>query len=579
MDFPGRLEPILVLSDNNDNNDHQTMKDLQDWNNDIEKFLSIPTDPSIFLQQFSDERLFESSLTNVASNLYQQILLNSSLEVGSEKQAGVAKSIADNDNEAYVDTIIEQYTQQLQPRQPLRSFLLEYIRTGKNMLRWNIQIYSERQALLRRQLTNPVQILQSPKVLELIFTIMKAIIDNVIVSNDDDDENNNGSNNYDNAKNCSLYLFYATYSIFPNDTLTQKGIDYLIRELSFPKYALEILCQIDSIPLALSLVRNLHNIVVSFSGAVQTILSIQVPTANKAVLAPWLSTTNNEQPSSIGFVSVCTSLLKYCISILEQEVANDETQQQQQQQQQVFELMSEILNVFYALRIGQTLKKDGDGSSSLADAVIQMLQLSTASGMAENEDTKKRIGQCKLATVSLLMDSDASFGNYLVDDSASISSLFQILQQQVNDVVDNTKVDNSATAALVPILAVLNKYAMANVEVLQRLHNFVFPPELEDQYQSKINVLPNQMDDTTNNDFSTNNKSLNMSPLDAPKDTLRGKLVVLLSWAESYIKRCTAELLWTLCNSNATAYVHRVGLGNALPLLNAKGLASIPGSS
>ena len=65
-----------------------------------------------------------------------------------------------------------------------------------------------------------------------------------------------------------------------------------------------------------------------------------------------------------------------------------------------------------------------------------------------------------------------------------------------------------------------------------------------------------------------------MSPLDAPKDTLRGKLVVLLSWAESYIKRCTAELLWTLCNSNGIEYVHRVGLGNALPLLNAKGLAN-----
>jgi hypothetical protein len=67
-----------------------------------------------------------------------------------------------------------------------------------------------------------------------------------------------------------------------------------------------------------------------------------------------------------------------------------------------------------------------------------------------------------------------------------------------------------------------------------------------------------------------------MGPLDAPKDTLRGKLVMLLSWAESYIKRCTAEFLWALCNSSANEYVHRVGMGNALPLLNAKGLASIP---
>jgi hypothetical protein len=147
-------------------------------------------------------------------------------------------------------------------------------------------------------------------------------------------------------------------------------------------------------------------------------------------------------------------------------------------------------------------------------------------------------------------------------EKQSLHYLLQILTLQVNDVVDNTRVDGSATAALVPILAVLNEYALRNLEVKNQIKKYVFLPDAEEQFQKKIQELQTS-------------KS-NMGPLDAPNDTLRGKLVILLSWAESHIKRFAAELLWTLCNSDATQYVHRVGMGNALPLLNAKGLASIP---
>ena len=137
------------------------------------------------------------------------------------------------------------------------------------------------------------------------------------------------------------------------------------------------------------------------------------------------------------------------------------------------------------------------------------------------------------------------------------------MSQQVNEVIGNTMVDHSATAALVPILVVLNKYSIGdNAKVKKQVKEYVFPPVAEDEFQKKVSEL-------------ATSKS-NMAPLDAPKDTLRGKLCLLLSWPESYVKRCAAEFLWTLCNEDATEYVHRVGMGNALPLLNAKGLASIP---
>jgi hypothetical protein len=363
------------------------------------------------------------------------------------------------------------------------------------------------------------------------------------------------------ARNCSLYLFYATYSPFPGDETTQKGMNHLIKELSFPETAVDILCRIDSVALALSLIRNLHNMAVSFQGAAKSILDIRIQLNPSSSTAPWLS--RNDEPL-ITFVSICTSIASWSLVEAQPDFPGGDPDDKRS------ELMVEILNAFYALRVGLQLKESNSTSNSsvqgnlaLADLVIRILKLSRPSDSltATVSDTiEKRIKQCKLATVSLLMDSDPSFGKQILQ-SHSINNLLEILTNQVNDVVDNTKVDGSAVASLVPILALLNKYSMGNSDFRQQVRNSVFPPDLEEQFQEKVKGI------TT---------SSNMSPLDAPKDTLRGKLVTLLSWAESYIKRCAAELLWTICNSDATEYVHRVGLGNALPLLNAKGLASMP---
>eukprot|EP01038_Epipyxis_sp_PR26KG_P004494 gene4494-6350_t len=67
-----------------------------------------------------------------------------------------------------------------------------------------------------------------------------------------------------------------------------------------------------------------------------------------------------------------------------------------------------------------------------------------------------------------------------------------------------------------------------------------------------------------------NNKS--MDPTDAPIDTYRGQLISLMTSFDNHIKRYSSELLYLLCDENADEFVHRTGFGNAIALMQIKGL-------
>eukprot|EP00957_Ditylum_brightwellii_P078008 5929126-Ditylum_brightwellii.AAC.1 len=68
-----------------------------------------------------------------------------------------------------------------------------------------------------------------------------------------------------------------------------------------------------------------------------------------------------------------------------------------------------------------------------------------------------------------------------------------------------------------------------------------------------------------------------MSPIDNPsKRTLRYKVIKLMTWSESNIKRLSAELMWILCNSDPTEFILRTGFGNAVHMLGMRGFVNIP---
>jgi hypothetical protein len=494
MDFPSRLENID--------------KKLRDkWNDEIEEFLGKPPSSSsdiIPLKEFDDDAV-KSSLEATALVLQIELLAYNT-------QNETAK--------------IDEY-------------IGDAVRTGKNLLRWFIQIYLE-QRRGRRESGGTIDYLRSIDILSNIVGILKWSVDT--------------KDNTKLARDSSLFIFYATFSQFPGDVIASKGINHLITELSFPSLSLEILMKTNSVALALSLVRNLHSMVVSFPGAQKVILNTEIQwdpsTAMKS--APWAI----EEPFTINLSLSCLELMKWSLDA--PPSFPDENSEDKRA-----ELVIEILNLFYALRKGQELVDTTTNNSVLANAVVRILQLPfSAQTNDDNENDNgivvKRIEQCKLSAISILMDSDASFGKYLLE-IGSLDALLQILKRQVDNVVDNTRIDSAATAAIVPILAVLNKYSMANSDVQQQVKAFVFPSETEKLYQQAVKE----------------NRKTKMSPLDAPKDSLRGKIVVLLSWVDGYIKRCSAELMWTLCNSDYSEYTCRVGMGNALTLLNSKGLSPV----
>jgi hypothetical protein len=347
------------------------------------------------------------------------------------------------------------------------------------------------------------------------------------------------------ARNISLYIFYATYIPFPGDETSQKALNHVISNLSFTELALRILIKPCTSALALSLVRNVHNAIVSLQGAAKLVLSTKLAWDHSSAsdAAPWAP----KESGDITFRSMCVCLIRWA-------VASDPPFPGEEEDKRA-ELAIEILGAFYALRAGQELVPSRC-DPALMRLVVDVLKLPIKKD--------KRIDQCKLSTISLLMDSDRTFGDYLLKEDA-ITPILAILEGQVTDVLENTRVDNSSTADLVPILVVLNKFACANSELRQQIKLLVFPAEAEEHFQQKAQEQ-RELDGSKKN----------MAPLDAPKGTLRWKLTCLLTWPEGHIKRCTGELLWTVCSSDAGEFVHRVGFGNALPILSVKGFAQMP---
>jgi Guanine nucleotide exchange factor synembryn len=166
----------------------------------------------------------------------------------------------------------------------------------------------------------------------------------------------------------------------------------------------------------------------------------------------------------------------------------------------------------------------------------------------------------KLALTCILMES-ATFRQYL--SSSSMASLLQLLEIQVTDVLHERYIDDRAVAALNPILAVLYKSCV----------------ERHDSFAEIIRkkVFPDDISDCDYDEYLEQNESpKNMSPIDAPEGTLRWKLIQLLTWPNSFVKRLTGELLFILCHSKQQEFIRRVGIGNAVAILSLKGLIDLP---
>lgn len=520
MDFHFPDELCILLKDKEGLFNHEG---LLKWNEEIEAFLSSPpaSEPS---SDDTKEENMKDIIEKIASELHKGIL------AATQETEAFEEDAAEEELEEIALLVKARYLETKEEASFEKMF--DTIRTSKNLLRWYIQIFLERKG---RVLPSPIRRLQSPALLELLVSILEQKDCNL------DDTHR------DLARNISLYIFYATYSPFLDDEQTQKALNHLISNLSYTELVLRILTKPCTTALALSLVRSVHNAIASMQGAAKIVVSTKVSwdASSSQNTAPWAP----KESGVINFRSICVDLIRWALQ--------DDPTFPGDKDDRRSELVIEILGAFYALRAGQELVPSRC-DPNLMKLVVEVLSLPS--------QKDKRIVQCKLSTVSLLMDSDPTFGNYLLE-ADTVTPLVEILEMQTTDVLENTRVDNSAAAALVPILVVLNKYANTNPTFREKVKAFIFPMEAEEQFQEKVR------------EQRASSGSKNMGPLDAPKGTLRRKLTSLMTWTESHIKRCTGELLWTICSSDPNEFVHRVGFGNALPILSLKGFAQMPTQS
>jgi hypothetical protein len=226
------------------------------------------------------------------------------------------------------------------------------------------------------------------------------------------------------------------------------------------------------------------------------------------------------------------------------------------------ELVLEILCALFAMDAGVSsiTQYSQETMTQLGIILCELLKLSSSDA---------RVYQCKLAVVALLLNAPNEYAEYLAT-TGGITQLVEIMAYQLSVVViERTGSGAEDAAAVVPILLVLQKLSQASPTVLKIVKDKVFPPDEESVFQEKVKAeIVNQTEGKV--------KAKNMAPLDAPKGSLRWKLISLMTWTESNVKRSGSELLWTLCDDDPTQFVLRTGFGNAVHFLGMKGCVALP---
>jgi Guanine nucleotide exchange factor synembryn len=388
---------------------------------------------------------------------------------------------------------------------------------------------------------------QTPTMLELLLVLMER----TFYSYSSYHQQPHTSHSPDEcAKFASQILFYTTFPIYPGRY--DEALDSAFAHLTSPQCGLmprvlRLLTQTSSLPLTLSLVRNVHNALSSYPHHASrplhaTVLDIDnVDTATVHCLNSWAESSEaSETSSKITYRTAFCEILLHSLQRAPFPGQDD----------RMAELVIEILRCCYSIRIPG---KDLTVVERWKKPVSLLLNL---------DSQQEQCYECQVAGLSLLMEST----NAAAEQCASflmeaLQTLLTIMDRQIALVLDRQYVDDRAVAALTPILVVLQKCSNASPDFLRAMRDRVFTNE--QVFQDAIfRQRPGE--------------ARNMSPMDAPRGTHRWKLIQLLTWPQGFVKRLAGELLWTLCRGDRTEFVRRVGMGNALPILSLRGLVQLP---
>jgi Guanine nucleotide exchange factor synembryn len=445
------------------------------------------------------------------------------------------------------------------------------VRTSGNILRWYLQVFLQKCPLVYPMSSAPFQSLSMLSI--LLFLIEH---NGKIIEEDESVNNQKLPPSQRFARYASLLLFYATFSPrSPNDEDMQKAHERLVDQSFIPR-ALKMLIYPPqtSAALALSLIRNVHNLLASFPAAIEVVQQTGFPFDANTAKAPWSPKKDDNTDNLITYPSVFRDILIWSLNAPNLPAFPGSTEDKRS------ELVVEILGIIFAMggtEVARALRYPCP-NEALSQLVITSLQTPDSSD--------SRLFKVKLSTINILTDASPSFGTFLVEKEV-VPSLFEIAERQIDTVMEHTHVDTTAIAALVPSLTVLYKFSAGNSTFRDAAKDWIFPPSqdnhfwrLAQQQLSNDAAAADSGGSSTTNNGDRNTARVpaakNMHPLDAPRGSLRWKLIRLMTWTESYIKRYSSELLWALCDEDPKEFVLRTGLGNAMGFLGAKGMIQLP---
>jgi Guanine nucleotide exchange factor synembryn len=562
MKFVKRLNAIL-----HESGDAQ-IQDLTQWNEDIEKVLfanpkegppkSEPQD-----HHGEDENIHadqaKQQMDGISQKLQQDIVTALAKALGVETKAKhqeQLESLVNHVQEHNTDTItvaiadtdswnaVEKLTQ-----------------TSGNFLRWYLQVFLKKHDLVYPMSSHPFQ---SKHMLTLILFLIEYNAN--LEEPASEQENLSPSQRF--ARYASLLLFYSTYSPrSPNDEDMQQTHELLVTELNFIPKCLTLLTYPTqtSAPLALSLIRNVHNLLASFAGAIAAVQQTGFQYTFTTEQAPWAPKPDENTNGLITYPSVFRDILIWSLSSSPPFPGPSDDKRP--------ELVVEILGIIFAMggtEVSRALRYPCP-NQALAQLVVMSLQF---------PQDDPRLYPVQLSTITILTDANPTFGTYLVEQKV-LPVLLQIAERQIDTVLEHTRVDETAVSALVPSLATLYKFSAGNPTFREETKTIVFPPSQEDHFWKLAQEQLTQDADASKDGVGDKKvpAAKNMHPLDAPKGSLRWKLIRLMTWTESHIKRYASEFLWALCDEDPKEYVLRTGLGNAMAFLGAKDFVQLPANA
>lgn len=239
-------------------------------------------------------------------------------------------------------------------------------------------------------------------------------------------------------------------------------------------------------------------------------------------------------------------------------------------------LFNEICKVLFAADVHMVLSNmrsnedsgpfPGCSAGRLLRVISSVLRSSTQEGDSVAGGMQQSREDCEEHCLQLLMYCSDDFTEGIVASAdegaaeradADVLAVPEHVVRMLSRTLDATQqiADRDRAGKLTPLLIALNQFSSRAETVKRQIKSLIFP-----------------------NDWSLPDNSgplgsqRNIDPRDAPVGTLREKLLRLMTSLDTHVKRCAAELVFTLCDENPDEFVGRCGFGNAVQLLQIKGL-------